>query len=148
MAEDYVIPPGQEDLLGAMLGKDGGLPGNCTLSTGDVQKTIVRATYACPKGDVVVELTHPDVAAAGTTRTEKFGVRIESGTPPSDFQNALLARIRERETDFRWTIPPPPPVVPDQPPRPVPGLSGAVVLVLLLLVVLLLWRRRGRAKAG
>ena len=74
-------------------------------------------------------------------------MRIESGTPPPDFQNALLARIRERETDFHWTIPPPP-VVPGQPPRRVPGLSGAVVLLLLLLVVLLLWRRRGRAKAG
>src|SRR5437763_16333505 len=91
MAEEYVIPPGQEEVLGAMLGKDGGLPGNCTLGTGDVQKTVVSATYACPKGAVVVELTHPDVAAAGATRTEKFAVRIESGTPPPDFQNALLA---------------------------------------------------------
>ena len=148
MAEDYVISPGQEDVLGAMLGKDGGLPGGCTLTTGDVEKTIVKATYACPKGDVVVALTHPGAAPAGATRTEKFGVRIESGTPPPDLQNALLARIRERETDFRWTVPPPTPVT-DQP-RTVSGprLSGAIVLTFLLLVVLLLWRRRGRAKAG
>jgi hypothetical protein len=146
MAEDYVIPPGQEEVLGAILGKDGGLPGNCTLSAGDVEKNVVKATYACPKGDVVVELSHPDVAPASATRTQKFGVRMASGTPPPDFQDGLLARIRERETDFRWTAQPRPPA-PGQTSR-VSGLSGAVVLALLLLVVLLVWRRRGRARPG
>ena len=146
MADDYVISPGQEEILGAMLGKDGGVPGGCALTTGDVEKTIVKATYTCPKGDVVVELTHPDAAPADATRTQKFGVRIDSGTPPPEFQNALVARIRERETDFSWTVPPRTPVT-EEPPRTTSGLSGAIVLALLLLGVLLLWRRR-RAKAG
>jgi len=128
-----------------MLGKDGGLPGGCTLTTGDVEKTIVKATYACPQGDVVVELTHPGAAPAGATHTQKFGVRVASGTPPPDFQNALLARIRERETDFSWSVPPRPPGQPST--ASGPSLSGAIVVTLLVLVVLLLWRRR-RAKAG
>src|ERR1041385_648798 len=100
MAEEYVIPPGQEDVIGAMLAKDGGLPGNCRLTTGNVEKTVIKATYTCPGGDVVVDLTHPSAGPAGATRTDKFAVNVESGTPPPDLQSALVARIREREAGF------------------------------------------------
>ena len=146
MAEDYVIPPGQEEILGAMLGKDGGLPGDCHLTTGDVEKTVVKATYACPGGEVVVELAHPAAAAENATRTEKFAVRIDRGTPPPDFQGALLARIRQRETEFRWTAQPRGPLVGQ--PRTVSISAAALVLVPLLLAAWLFWRRRRRARPG
>jgi hypothetical protein len=144
MAEDYVIPPGQEAVLGTMLGSDTALSGGCKLNTGDIEKTIVKATYACPGGDVVFELSHPSAAPRGALRTEKFALRIESGTPPPDLQNVLLARIREHETDFRWTAQLRP-AVPSQP-RTVPVL--ALVLVLLLMTAGFLWRRRRRASSG
>src|ERR1051326_4557655 len=97
MPDVAVIPAGQEELLGAMLGSNSPLPGDCRLETGDVEKMIVKATYKCPSGDVVVELGHPAAAPAGATRTDKFALRVTQGTPPPDFQSALLARIRERE---------------------------------------------------
>ena len=142
MADESVISPGQEELLGAMLGKDSTLPGDCKLAGGSIEKTIVKATYACPSGEVVVELEHPAAAPADATRTDKFALHIERGTPPPGLQNALLSRIRERETQFHWTVYPPPTPVAQ---RTVPARAGVVVvLVLLVLGVWLLWRRLGR----
>jgi len=67
MADESVIPPGQEELIGAMLGNGTALPGDCKLVTGSIEKTIVKARYACPSGEVVVELAHP-AAAPGPPR--------------------------------------------------------------------------------
>ena len=144
MADESFIPPGQEELVGAMLGSGVALPGDCKLVSGAIEKTVVKATYACTRGEVIVELAHPDAAPRDATRTEKLALRIERGTPPPDLESALLSRIRERESQFRWTV------YQDRTPRaeqkPVPMLSGAVVLGLLVLAALLLWRRRARAR--
>ena len=123
-----------------MLGSDVALPGDCRLVSGNLEKTTIKATYACPSGDVVVELTHPDAAPTNATSTEKFALRVDRGTPPADLQSVLLSRIRERESQFHWAV------YPDRTPaaetRAVSMLSGGVVLGLLLLAALLLWRRR------
>src|SRR5437870_1606738 len=68
-AEEFVIPAGQDDLLAEMLGRGGALPGQCTLATGEVDRTIIKATYACPGGEVVFELRHPGKAPATATQT-------------------------------------------------------------------------------
>jgi hypothetical protein len=142
MADESFIPPGQEELVGAMLGNGVTLPGDCRLVRGNLEKTVVKATYACPSGEVVVELAHPAAVSTNAARTEKFALRVDRGTAPPDLQSVLLARIRERESQFRWTVYPP--TTPRAQPTAVPMLSGAVVL-LLLLAALLLWRRRARA---
>ncbi len=140
MADESFIPPGQEELVGAMLGNGVTLPGDCKLAAGAIEKTSIKATYACPSGDVVVELTHPATAPTNATRTEKFALRVERGTPPVDLQSALLSRIHERERQFRWTVYPA--STPTERPTGVLTLSGGVVLGLLVLGALLLWRRR------
>src|SRR2546422_1644335 len=151
MADEYVIPPGQEELFGAMLGNGSALPGDCKLAAGSIDKTIVKATYACPRGEVIVELTHPAAAPADASRTEKFALRVERGTPPPDLQSALLSRIRERETGFRWTVYSG--QTPTGQPATAPALAGAAIglvigLVLLVLSAWLLWRRRARSTQG
>src|SRR3954451_7570115 len=144
MADQLFIPPGQEELVGAMLGNGVALPGDCRLVEGNLQKTTVNATYACRGGEVVVELAHPDAAPADASRTEKFALRIERGTPPPDLESALLSRIREREGQFSWIVPPAATATTSgaDEPKAVPVLAGGVVLGLLVLAALLLWRRR------
>ena len=148
MADTYVIPPGQEELIGAMLGNGTPLPADCRLTSGSIDKTaVVKATYACPSGEVIVELAHPTVAPPDATRTDKFALRIERGTPPPELQTVLLSRIREREAQFRWTVYSS--ATPTAQPTTVLVRSGiVVVLVLLALAVWLLWRRRARASYG
>ena len=54
MADESFIPPGQEALVGAMLGSGAALPGDCKLVSGNLEKTTIKATYTCPGGEVVV----------------------------------------------------------------------------------------------
>jgi hypothetical protein len=145
MADASFIPPGQEDLIGAMLGNGVALPGDCKLVSGNIQKTTVKATYTCASGEVIAELAHPAAAPADATRTEKLALRIERGTAPPELQSVLLSRIRERESQFRWIV-----YRADGPfgaeLTGVPMLSGALLLGSLVLVALLLWRRRARPR--
>ena len=101
---EAVIAPGQEELLATMLGKGGDLPQGCTLSNGNIQHKVVEASYTCPGGEVVFELTHPDQAGSGAKKTDKFALRLKSGTPPDGFVDALAARIHSQEAAFKWTM--------------------------------------------
>ena len=141
MADESFIPPGQEALVGAMLGSDATLPGDCKLLTGNLQKTTIEATYACSSGEVVVELANPANAPTNATRTEKFAIRVVRGTAPADLQSTLVSRIRERESQFRW-ITYPNAETPTPQRQGLPMLSGVLVLGLLALAALVLWRRR------
>ena len=100
-----VIPPGQEELLLAMLGRGSAFPDGCTLSDGKVERTIVRATYTCPLGDVVIALSHPEQAPETATETERFALTVDSGSPPDSLLDAVAARVRERESGFEWLRP-------------------------------------------
>ena len=100
--EHYAIPPGAEPLFSAMLGSGQTLPGGCTLSSGQIEYTSVRATYTCGGGQVVLELVHPDVARPGGVRTQRFAVTVKSGTPPDGLVETIAERIRARETGFEW----------------------------------------------
>jgi hypothetical protein len=107
LASEPSIPPGREELLGAMLGRDTTLAEGCSWAGGDVDRTLIRSKYQCKTGDVVVELSHPSKAPAGTVQTERFAVTLLSGSPPPQLMDALVARIRAREAEFEWigTIP-------------------------------------------
>ena len=96
-----VIPRGQEELIGAMLGGEAKLAG-CVLGEGQVDRQKVRASYKCAAGDVVVELRHPGEAPAGSVKTEHFAIVVESGAPPPELIAELANRIREREAGFEW----------------------------------------------
>lgn len=131
-----VIPPGQEELLGEMVGRGSELPGGCTLTAGRIEQAAVSATYACRDGEVVIELVHPHVAGRGATRTERFAVQAARGTPPEGLVAAIADRVRAREQVFEWKVLGPPPRFAAGWLAPI----GAAAVGALLLVVF--WRRR------
>ena len=101
-AAGYVIPPGQEDLLLTMLGRGASLPDGCSLSDGQVEYRTVKATYACPLGDVVIALSHPERGTDTSTATERFALIVDSGSPPESLIDALAANVRKQEGSFEW----------------------------------------------
>jgi hypothetical protein len=102
-----VIPAGQEELLLSMLGRGASLPDGCALADGRVEYRTVKATYACPLGEVVVELSHPVGAPETATRTDRFAVIIDSGSPPESLVDALATSVRAQESAFEWRVDPP-----------------------------------------
>lgn len=97
-----VIPAGQDELLGDMLGRGAELPDGCQFVSGDVEFQVVKARYQCPSGEVMLQLVHPSKAASSATRTERFAITLQSGSLPESLLPALQARIRSREASFRW----------------------------------------------
>ena len=104
--DEPVIPPGQEDLLLAMLGRKATLPGGCKLTGGQVAYAVVRATYGCPGGEVVLELLHPSKGPPEAIRTARFAITVQSGSPPAGLTDAVAGLVRSREAAFRWDAPP------------------------------------------
>ncbi|MDX2166790.1 MAG: hypothetical protein SF182_06990 [Deltaproteobacteria bacterium] len=100
-----VIPPGQEELFAAMLGRGAALPDGCTFSTGQIEQSVVRGAYECPGGTVTFELRHLSAAPADATRTEKLALVTIGGTPPAALLETLEGRIRQREGEFVWVVP-------------------------------------------
>jgi hypothetical protein len=104
-AANDVIAPGQEQLLAEMLGRGEALPGSCTFSNGQVESALVRGTYQCAGGEVVVELRHPSWEQGAVATTERFAISVPSGSPPAGLVEALASRIRQREARFLWKSP-------------------------------------------
>jgi hypothetical protein len=98
------VPAGQEELLSQMLGKGEALPGDCKLGEGQVDYKTVKATYTCSSGSVVFELSHPSQAPSDAMRTDRFALTLRSGSPPDGLAQALLERIRARESSFEWKM--------------------------------------------
>ena len=99
------IPPGQERLIATMLGK-GTQIGDCKLVRSGVEYTVIRAIYKCRHhgGRVTLELSHRlNVTAPSSIQAGQFAITLESGSPPLSFQDALVSRVRSRESDFVWT---------------------------------------------
>jgi hypothetical protein len=95
------IPPGEETLIAAMLGR-GALVRDCKLVSGGVEYTAIKAVYHCPHGDVALELGHPENATGPSTETGQFAITVLAGTPLPGFADDLLSRIRSREDRFTW----------------------------------------------
>jgi hypothetical protein len=97
-----VIPPGQEELLADILGRGATFADGCTFAGGQADGPVIRATYTCPTGEVVLELVHPSLEAATATRTDRFAITLKNGSPPDGLIAALASRIRSREAAFEW----------------------------------------------
>jgi hypothetical protein len=106
--DKWIIPPGREELLGKILGVGTELPGGCHLVKGDIQFSVVNATYDCDGSQVVVQFAHPDQAGpAPAVTTKRFAIRSESGTAPPDLLAGLEERARAQEGPFAWEEAPP-----------------------------------------
>ena len=80
----------------------------CKLEDGVVEYTFVEATYACPNGEVVVELAHVSLADEKDTQTQHFAIAVLEGSPPPALVDKLAKSVHDREDRFVWTMPAPP----------------------------------------
>jgi len=101
-SRDRVVPPGQEEVLAQILGRDSELPGACRFDRAAADGPLVTAEYACADGSVIVELRHPDGAPPDALRTERFAIAVRSGPAPPNFIMALGAIVRAHEQRFAW----------------------------------------------
>ncbi|HEV8244423.1 MAG TPA: hypothetical protein VGP93_01515 [Polyangiaceae bacterium] len=142
----HVIPPGQEALMGSMLGGQP-LPGQCQFTGAALGPNLVSAKFACgPDGkEVVVELRHPD--DGGQVSTKQFALRSVSGNPPAGLLDVLAQRIRPLEQQWKW----------NEATASIRGKIGprpwvywviTPVLLLAIAALVLVTRRRRRAKSG
>ncbi len=138
---EWVIPPGQEELLADMLGRGATLPDDCKFAGADVDHVTIKTTYTCAHGDVAFQLHHPSAAPPGAIQTARFAITLQSGTPSESLKEALVARIRSREAGFQWKRIEPPVQRSKRP-------MGLITVIALLGVVVLGWallRRRSRS---
>jgi hypothetical protein len=135
-----VILPGQDDLVADIVGRGETFPGECRFSGGQVDRSLIRATYKCSGGEVVFELLHPSTAPAGATTTAQFALVLRSGAPPPGFTDALVSRVRSREGAFQWKW-----LGPTHGGSPASTLL--IVAVGVLALVVLIWAVRARASA-
>ncbi len=98
------IPPGQEELLATMLGNGARLPDGCSFADGLIDRDVVRATYHCHHGDVVIQLSHPSTGNTEAIVTNRFALRVVSGSPQGDLLGAIEALIRSKESEFAWSM--------------------------------------------
>ena len=105
ICDEPVVPPGQNAVLAAMLGRGAVLPDACAFAGGQADGPVIRATYACPSGDVVFELVHPGNATAEAIQTERFALTLQSGSPSNELVDGLVGIIRSREMSFEWKLP-------------------------------------------
>lgn len=100
--------PNQEGLIGKMLGSGKvTFPGGCAFASADIDMTFIRATYTCGPAQYVIELRHPSGAPAAAPRTTSFAlVTLDPAHPaPKELVDAILARIREQESAWKWSTP-------------------------------------------
>jgi hypothetical protein len=100
---EAVVPPGQDELLATMLGRETTLPGHCRFNGGRADGPLVQVKYACPAGEVVVDLVHPSVAPDESQVTERFALTLRSGKPPTGLTDSLFWLIRSKESQFEWS---------------------------------------------
>ena len=102
--EEFVTPPGQESLVGPMLGTEGPI-GGCALDTVSIEQTRIRANYHCPtQTNVHIVLAHPLRSAGTLGTTPVFAISSEGDIPPREFSDALVARVRARDSAFHWRV--------------------------------------------
>jgi hypothetical protein len=99
-----LIRPGQEEILGRMLGRGEVLPGGCRLTGGKVEDNVVAATYACDSAGITLRLMHPSKAADDAVRTANFAVVRGDGSPPAGLLEAVTEHVRENESAFEWLL--------------------------------------------
>ncbi|UQA60193.1 tetratricopeptide repeat protein [Polyangium aurulentum] len=118
----YAIPPGQEKLVLAMCGGEDALPGGCKLAGASIDKSVIVARYSCKGGaEHALELRHASVKEGALATTAAFSIARKEGAPEADLVEALAARIRKQEGQFRWVEPQPSNVEAPTTPTPPPA---------------------------
>lgn len=98
-----VIPPGQEELLGTMVGRGSTPLGGCQFGSASTEKSFVRVRYRCEGArDVSVELRHADADGDALVRTSQFAIVATDGEVPSSLVAALEGNIRASESKWQW----------------------------------------------
>jgi hypothetical protein len=97
-----VVPPGQDNLLAAMLGRGLQLPDGCAFGNGVADGAVVRVSYVCPYGEVVFALVHPTSPWATEVQTDRFALTLQSGAASDALVASLMSLIRAREGAFQW----------------------------------------------
>jgi hypothetical protein len=105
---DPLIRAGQEDVIAQMLARGERLPGSCQLADGQIDQTLVRATYSCAEGRIDLQLVHPSRAPANALLTRDFAVVLVDGSPPPGLFDAIAAHVRRYEPAFQWLLEFPP----------------------------------------
>jgi tetratricopeptide (TPR) repeat protein len=97
-----VIPPGQEKMLGAILGGDA-LPEHCKLDHASIERTKVVAAYGCGERKATLALHHPadPEAAAPAARTTKFAV-VAGADAPRPLVDEIARRLAAEEKAWSW----------------------------------------------
>ncbi|MFO0758271.1 MAG: hypothetical protein U0359_17385 [Byssovorax sp.] len=142
----YMIPGGQDALIGQMLG---GSPAGCSLERASIPGDHIEARFRCPDGRAAaIELRHPSTALPALAVTQRFLVRAGDPAPPAAMLDALTASIRDNERSFVWKrdgaprTKPPAPEAPSASARPI--VPFAITLVIIAIGTWLWIIRRGR----
>jgi hypothetical protein len=101
----FAIPPGQEALVGRMLGGDP-LPGGCRFDGAAIEPRQIVARFACDgaSSPLTIELVHASLGPPAAPRTARFTLLTPPGAaPPAGFLDALAARMRREEGPWEWT---------------------------------------------
>lgn len=146
---ELIIPPGQDEIVAQMLGRDAALPSGCVWAGASVAESKVTTTYKCASETHVFELRRPEEGPEGAPRTAKFAVVPVERSAPPELLDAIVARVRAGEGAFRWA----------EAERKRPGLSTAptskrravwlgALLAALAVVLLVVWRSRRKRDAS
>lgn len=100
-ARSYGLPPGQEELIAAMLGRGAALPGGCRWEGASIDGDRVSARYRCDGGEATLTLLHARAAAAGALRLGNTALVPGPGAP-TELVRAVAGRVGEREAQLRW----------------------------------------------
>jgi hypothetical protein len=128
----FAIPPGQEALVGRMLGGDP-LPGSCRFDGAAIEPTQIIARFACDgaSSPLTIDLVHVSLGPGTAPRTGRFTLLTPPGAaPPAGFLDALAARVRREEGSWEWIA------VDDSPsetPRESPARAWAIAALLIAL---------------
>ncbi|MCB9730824.1 MAG: hypothetical protein H6744_01305 [Deltaproteobacteria bacterium] len=102
--QQLVIPPGQERLLGAMVGQGDVELAGCRLRRAAIQKGYVVVEYGCGAKGVPTRLVLYPANHEGEVlaRTEKFAIAAAGDSPPDGLAEAVAERIRKGERRWYW----------------------------------------------
>ncbi len=103
--QQLVIPPGQERLLGAMVGQGDVELAGCRLRRAAAQKGYVIVEYGCQGVTAPVRLVlyPPTYTGEAAARTEKFALAAAPGTTlPAGLADAVAERIAKGERRWYW----------------------------------------------
>jgi hypothetical protein len=87
-----------------LLGKGQPVTKDCAYAGALIERDRIKVRYECASSPepVVVELRHRDAFHGELAHTEQFSLHAEAGKLPAEFRDALLTRIRSKESGWSW----------------------------------------------